>query len=152
MKRRWIIILALISIIVLISSYRNAVIKSAFNDLKEGDHSHMFIEKIGVGLNEHYTVESKADIKLVLDKVANLKMQASKVKAAYGTFISYKGRYDVELRIADDQLPPNYTRLIFLGNDYLQLEIYNEDTKMIDVYRAKVSLTDDQINEIVFGD
>ncbi|MCH4887844.1 hypothetical protein EZV73_09685 [Acidaminobacter sp. JC074] len=150
-KKRW-LVLILTSIIVLIFAYRHMALRELLGDLKEAEHSHMFVEKIGVGVNEHHTLQDPSRIENILEKIYDIPKFPTKIKSSFMDNVSYKGRYDVELRIADDQSPPNYTKVIFMGNEYLQVEVFNKATKMVEIYRAKVRLSDEEMNELIVGD
>jgi len=140
-----VIILLLIFTVSLGKFYLDQQINNAFINLSEKNISKIITYEMGPYMKDDYVISSKRRINLFLDYLIELEKDYVPVRDS----ISWDGKYSYSLNFEDSQSPPHYTQLFIHGVDYVTLRIYNYNDDKYERYRAKVTIDEDEIKELL---
>jgi hypothetical protein len=124
--------------------FLNTKITNVFNELNDKKITSILVKKSSVSSSEEHTITDKDKIRAILDYIDNLDKTYTPVKKS----TVYSGM-DYYLAFADDKSPPHYTHINILGNQIMDLRIYNYSEERYYQYRAKVDLTEGEVIHIL---
>jgi len=120
-------------------------LNKAFEEFHSMNLTGVVVTRTSISSQEQYSFVEEAKLHEIKEYIYNLKKHPVRVK----DHVVYNGRFDHYLSFADDQNTSYFTYVYFLGEEYIEIRLYNSELMTYDRFRARIDLTEEDIAELL---
>ncbi len=125
--------------------YMFVQLNKAFEEFHSLNLTGVVVTRTSISSQEEYTFIEEEKLHEIKDYIYTLKKYPVRVKDD----VVYNGRFDHYLSFADDENTSYFTYVYFLGEEYIEIRLYNSEEMIYNRFRARIFLTEEDIAELL---